>query len=325
VVGGGWASAASPPRPIGGGFSGVGLALRAHSIPSAASCSTSTSRPTSGWCGLAALVRSLRSLTRSLAHYSQVLFEESEEVWGGGVGTLGLGVVKGTVGRFDSGSIQVPHIGWNTVRQRRKSGLLGGLGAGDRMYYVHSYRATVEAGNADDVLATCAYGGEFVAAVNRGGIYATQFHPEKSGRLGLGVIDNFLSGREWEEGRGEERPERTTEDDDSNMGLSKRVIACLDVRANDNGDLVVTKGDQYDVRESDGEGEGEGGNAVRNLGKPVELARRYFEEGADEVTFLNITGFRDFPLGDLPMLEVLKQASENVFVPLTVGGGIRYE
>jgi len=143
--------------------------------------------------------------------------------------------------------------------------------------------------------------------------------------LGLGVIDNFLSGREWEEGRGEERPERTTEDDDSNMGLSKRVIACLDVRANDNGDLVVTKGDQYDVRESDGEGEGEGGNAVRNLGKPVELARRYFEEGADEVTFLNITGFRDFPLGDLPMLEVLKQASENVFVPLTVGGGIRYE
>lgn len=62
---------------------------------------------------------------------------------------------------------------------------------------------------------------------------------------------------------------------------------------------------------------------VRNLGKPVELARRYFEEGADEITFLNITGFRDFPLGDLPMLDVLKTASENIFVPLTVGGGIR--
>lgn len=64
-------------------------------------------------------------------------------------------------------------------------------------------------------------------------------------------------------------------------------------------------------------------NPCRNLGKPVELARRYFEEGADEVTFLNITGFREFPLGDLPMLEVLRQASEGVFVPLTVGGGIR--
>jgi glutamine amidotransferase/cyclase len=86
------------------------------------------------------------------------------------------------------------------------------------------------------------------------------------------------------------------------------------VRSNDQGDLVVTKGDQYDVRES---------GEVRNLGKPVELASRYFEEGADEITFLNITGFRDFPLTDQPMLEVLKKTSEKVFVPLTIGGGIR--
>ncbi len=96
--------------------------------------------------------------------------------------------------------------------------------------------------------------------------------------------------------------------------ISKRVIACLDVRTNDNGDLVVTKGDQYDVREK---------GDVRNLGKPVELAERYYKEGADEITFLNITGFRDFPLEDMPMIEVLKKTSENVFVPLTIGGGIR--
>jgi glutamine amidotransferase/cyclase len=96
--------------------------------------------------------------------------------------------------------------------------------------------------------------------------------------------------------------------------LAKRIIACLDVRTNDAGDLVVTKGDQYDVRE-----QGE----VRNLGKPVDLARRYFEEGADEITFLNITAFRDFPLEDQPMLEVLRRTSESVFVPLTIGGGIR--
>jgi glutamine amidotransferase/cyclase len=88
----------------------------------------------------------------------------------------------------------------------------------------------------------------------------------------------------------------------------------MDVRSNDQGDLVVTKGDQYDVREK---------GIVRNLGRPVELARRYYEEGADEITFLNITGFRDFPLEDMPMLEVLRQTSENVFVPLTIGGGIR--
>eukprot|EP00479_Gromia_sphaerica_P003214 TRINITY_DN13756_c0_g1_i1.p1 TRINITY_DN13756_c0_g1~~TRINITY_DN13756_c0_g1_i1.p1 ORF type:complete len:144 (-),score=35.94 TRINITY_DN13756_c0_g1_i1:39-422(-) len=61
--------------------------------------------------------------------------------------------------------------------------------------------------------------------------------------------------------------------------LCKRVIACLDVRSNDNGDLVVTKGDQYDVRENDEN------RKVRNLGKPVALARRYYKEGADEVTF----------------------------------------
>ncbi|MBA0802103.1 hypothetical protein Gohar_012432 [Gossypium harknessii] len=95
------------------------------------------------------------------------------------------------------------------------------------------------------------------------------------------------------------------------------VIACLDVRTNDKGDLVVTKGDQYDVREQTKE------NEVRNLGKPVELAGQYYKDGADEVSFLNITGFRDFPLGDLPMLQVLRHTSENVFVPLTVGGGIR--
>ena len=88
----------------------------------------------------------------------------------------------------------------------------------------------------------------------------------------------------------------------------------MDVRANDAGDLVVTKGDRYDVREK---------GEVRNLGKPVELARRYYEAGADEITFLNITGFRDFPLKDMPMLEVLKQTSRHVFVPLTIGGGIR--
>jgi glutamine amidotransferase/cyclase len=55
----------------------------------------------------------------------------------------------------------------------------------------------------------------------------------------------------------------------------------------------------------------------------VQLARRYYEEGADEVTFLNITAFRDFPLEDQPMLEVLRQTSKQVFVPLTIGGGIR--
>lgn len=96
---------------------------------------------------------------------------------------------------------------------------------------------------------------------------------------------------------------------------------------------MVTKGDKYDVREKDEEKEEAAGEVaaaagagaaasaarpVRNLGKPVDLCTRYFQEGADEVTFLNITAFRSEPLEDMPMIAVLEAASEQVFVPLTV-------
>jgi glutamine amidotransferase/cyclase len=102
-------------------------------------------------------------------------------------------------------------------------------------------------------------------------------------------------------------------------------VVALDVRQNDHGDLVVTKGDQYDVRENDDEKEGatSGRGGVRNLGKPVSLAARYYNEGADEIAFLNITSFRQGVIEDMPMLQVLEEASKSIFVPLTVGGGIR--
>jgi imidazole glycerol-phosphate synthase len=105
--------------------------------------------------------------------------------------------------------------------------------------------------------------------------------------------------------------------------LTKRIVVALDVRTNDHGDLVVTKGDQYDVRENHKEGVMIGRGGVRNLGKPVALASRYYDEGADEIAFLNITSFREGVIEDMPMLQVLEQASKSIFVPLTVGGGIR--
>jgi glutamine amidotransferase/cyclase len=105
--------------------------------------------------------------------------------------------------------------------------------------------------------------------------------------------------------------------------LVKRIVVALDVRTNDHGDLVVTKGDQYDVRENEKEGVIEGRGGVRNLGKPVALAGRYYTEGADEIAFLNITSFRQGVIDDMPMLQVLEEASRSIFVPLTVGGGIR--
>jgi glutamine amidotransferase/cyclase len=150
---------------------------------------------------------------------------------------------------------------------------------------------------------------EVRVGLNAGNVFATQFHPEKSGKAGLLVLDAFLKARPQLP-----VPRNLVYKPPPDM-LSKRIIACLDVRTNDQGDLVVTKGDQYDVREKEGD--------VRNLGKPVELASRYYQDGADEITFLNITSFRDFVIEDNLMLQVLKKTSESVFVPLTIGGGIR--
>jgi len=226
------------------------------------------------------------------------LFERSEEA----PDVRGLGILPGHVRKFDIDPA-VPHIGWNGIRIRKESELFYGLSPDEKFYFVHSYYVVSEEDSA--VLTTTNYGVEFVSSVQKDNLAATQFHPEKSGRAGLSVLRNFL-----ESAGGHKCPVTLSGDTE----LSKRIIACLDVRSNDQGDLVVTKGDQYDVREE--------GN-VRNLGKPVELAERYYLDGADEITFLNITGFRDFPLEDMPMIDVLKKTSENVFVPLTIGGGIR--
>jgi glutamine amidotransferase/cyclase len=234
----------------------------------------------------------------------QCLFEGSDE----SPGVPGLGVIPGRIRRFPVASLAVPHMGWNGLRRQRDTALLEGLDGG-RFYFVHSYCARPAADNAGWQLALSDYGEPFVAAVQRGQVVALQFHPEKSGEPGIEVLRRFLTGQVSVGlpgcGAAVEGPPTR---------LGKRVIACLDVRSNDAGDLVVTKGDQYDVRER---------GEVRNLGKPVELAARYYHEGADEITFLNITGFRDFPLRDQPMLEVLRRTSEQVFVPLTIGGGIR--
>ncbi|KAG8658219.1 imidazole glycerol phosphate synthase hisHF, chloroplastic isoform X1 [Manihot esculenta] len=234
----------------------------------------------------------------------QLLFESSEE--NGPVN--GLGLIPGVVGRFDSSNgFRVPHIGWNALQVAKDSEILDDIG-NRHVYFVHSYRAMPSHENKEWVSSICNYGDDFIASIRRGNVHAVQFHPEKSGDVGLSVLRRFLL----------PKSSMTKKPRDGKASkLAKRVIACLDVRTNDKGDLVVTKGDQYDVREHTKE------NEVRNLGKPVELAGQYYKDGADEVSFLNITGFRDFPLGDLPMLQVLRFASENVFVPLTVGGGIR--
>lgn len=251
----------------------------------------------------------------------QSLFEGSEES-----PEEGLGIIKGLVTKFDSvGGVRVPHIGWNSLSPVKDCSVLENISTEDTVYFVHSYCAMPCEENLDWILALTDYGNQrYVSAIQKGNVIATQFHPEKSGMVGLNILNSFLkrNGEMIDLSTGIASTPQLSLNMLSSFPkttLAKRVIACLDVRSNDTGDLVVTKGDQYDVREAASDGRGQ----VRNLGKPVALCKRYYDEGADEVVFLNITSFRQGVIEDMPMLQVLEESSKNVFVPLTVGGGIR--
>ncbi|KAG8835959.1 Histidine biosynthesis bifunctional protein hisB [Serendipita sp. 399] len=284
----------------------------------------------------------------------QVLFAASTEHSDQTGPIPGLGVIPCTIDRFSTDDNKsVPHIGWNRAQRLRPS--TDGYGSeqgrdvidlnDDRSYYfVHSYRAAYEPDSAlrDWTFTTTQYGQEvFVSSVAHANILAVQFHPEKSGPAGLSLLDSWVKA-----------PIQTLSSLDNTSssplspapktrverppaardGLAKRIVACMDVRTNDEGDLVVTKGDQYDVREkvssttttnTQATVAVKTGGAVRNLGKPVQLASKYYSAGADELCLLNITSFRSSPLQDQPMLAVVRAAANEVFVPLTIGGGIK--
>lgn len=117
----------------------------------------------------------------------QLLFDYSTE---GGEKVEGLGLLKGYVNHFpiDMG-LKVPHMGWNSLDIRQENGIFSGIGPKSYVYFVHSYYLTAE--NQSDVAAVCEYGIRFDAAVGRGNIMGTQFHPEKSGDVGLNILKNF--------------------------------------------------------------------------------------------------------------------------------------
>jgi imidazole glycerol-phosphate synthase subunit HisH len=118
----------------------------------------------------------------------QILFEAGDEH---GVVTKGLGVLPGEVRRLTAPVL--PHMGWNTVTPAAGSVLFAGFPAGTRFYFVHSYAATATEGGA---VTTAEHGEPFVAAVERGPLCATQFHPEKSGDAGAHLLENWLRGVE---------------------------------------------------------------------------------------------------------------------------------
>ncbi len=114
----------------------------------------------------------------------QVLFEESEEDGR----HEGLGLLPGRVVRLP-GAVKIPQMGWNSLNLLRPSPLLDGCSTGQYVYFIHSYHAVPA--DPTIIAATTEYGGPVAAVVGRGNVWATQFHPEKSGSVGTQMLANF--------------------------------------------------------------------------------------------------------------------------------------
>ncbi|MDD6848016.1 MAG: imidazole glycerol phosphate synthase subunit HisH [Oscillospiraceae bacterium] len=116
----------------------------------------------------------------------QLLFPESEE----SPGVKGIDIFKGTVTKIPDGEgLKIPHIGWNSIKLLKKDGIFKGIKDNSYVYFVHSYYLNAE--NKDIVAAQTEYGVTIDAAVSYENVTATQFHPEKSGEVGLQMLRNF--------------------------------------------------------------------------------------------------------------------------------------
>ena len=117
----------------------------------------------------------------------QLFFESSEET----PGVEGLGLLPGKIVRIpDKEGFKIPHMGWNSIQINPASRLLKGIEEGAYVYFVHSYYLQAE--NETDVAATTDYVVNIHAAAEHENIFATQFHPEKSGEIGLRILKNFI-------------------------------------------------------------------------------------------------------------------------------------
>lgn len=115
----------------------------------------------------------------------QILFESSEE----SPQVEGLGIFKGIIKKIRAENLKIPHMGWNSVNFG-ESKIFAGVKNNSYFYFVHSYHAAPE--NKNVIIATSDYGEKITAAVESENIFAAQFHPEKSGDVGLQVLKNFI-------------------------------------------------------------------------------------------------------------------------------------
>lgn len=138
-------------------------------------------------CGLVEVIReqAVQKPLLGICLGMQMLFEESEEF---GV-TKGLGLLPGRVVPIKT-KYKIPHMGWNELVIPKGSLLLKGVSQGDCVYFVHSFAADTPKEN---ISAYCEYGTVIPALVEKGQVYGAQFHPEKSGRVGLRILKNFCA------------------------------------------------------------------------------------------------------------------------------------
>ena len=117
----------------------------------------------------------------------QLLFEKSDE----SPGVEGLGILKGEIKRIpDKEDLKIPHIGWNSLKYPNVGRLYKDIPEDSYVYFVHSYYLDAE--EKDIVVATTEYGTNIHASVEKGNVFACQFHPEKSSSVGLKILENFL-------------------------------------------------------------------------------------------------------------------------------------
>ncbi len=117
----------------------------------------------------------------------QILFESSEE----SPGAVGLGILKGKIVRIPDGEgLKIPHMGWNSLNIEKDDALFKGIEGEPYVYFVHSYYLKAEE---DIVTSTAEYGVNIHASVAKGNLRACQFHPEKSGELGIKILKNFVA------------------------------------------------------------------------------------------------------------------------------------
>jgi len=115
---------------------------------------------------------------------AQIILETSEED-----AATCLKLIAGRVRRFPDMRLKIPHMGWNDMTIERNHPLLDGIDREAQFYFVHSYYP--EPLHREDIIATTRYGISFASVIGRGNVVATQFHPEKSGRFGLQLLQNF--------------------------------------------------------------------------------------------------------------------------------------